>query len=307
MGKVITITGGSGYIGSHLCKYLYKLQPIEIRVISNDILELSNFHELYPDIITHFCDIRNINDLNKVCKDTDILLHLAAFKYAPEAESFKNEVYSTNVEGTKNVFDVALANNVEKVLNISSDKAVNPLGFYAKTKRIGEILTDEYGHIENVETQFVNLRFGNVFNSTGSVVPLVLNQIRTKQPVTVTNPNMIRYYINMFDLSRFIIKSISIKTGGTSIPGMVKIQTGELIDTLISMSGKQVEKRIIGEKPGEKLEEEILNDFESFLPIDRESPYYCILNDRWGNHNLLMPLIHSDNIVKFIEISKVVI
>lgn len=278
----ILVTGGSGSIGSHLCEHLLKYTEHELHVLSNDIFELSLLKEQYPDIDVHFCDIRDVKELNSLCKDIDVLIHLAAFKYAPQSELFTNEVYSTNVEGTKNILDVALANNIKIMLNISSDKAVNPLGFYAKTKRIGELLTEEYSKLDS-DTKFVNLRFGNVFNSKHSVVQIVREQIRLNKPVTVTDPRMTRFYISMQDVCSFIINAIDAgRNGETLIPVMVRIETGELIDVLIYLSGKKVKIKTIGFRPGEKLREDILFDFEEYTVP-------------------LMPLIHGADLIDFID------
>ena len=279
----ILITGGSGSIGSHLCEHLLNTTNHELHVLSNDILELSLLKEQHPDIDVHFCDIRDVKELNSLCKDIDMLIHLAAFKYAPQSELFIEEVYSTNVGGTKNVLDAALANNIKTVLNISSDKSVNPLGFYAKTKRIGELLTMEYSQLGD-DARFMNLRFGNVFNSKHSVVPIVLEQMRLGKPVTITDPRMVRYYISMDDVCSFIIHSMDCGENGVMIipKNMVQIKTGELIDALIGLSGKSIQKKVIGFRPGEKLQEDILFDFEK-------------------DGSLFFPLLHGSDIVRFIE------
>jgi len=307
MDKVITITGGSGSIGSHLCKYLLKLQPKEIRVISNDILELSNLNQKYPSITTLHCDIRNTKRLNYLCKDTNIMIHLAAFKYAPESELFRDEVYSTNVEGTKNVLDVCLANNVETILNISSDKAVNPLGFYARTKRIGELLTKEYSELDS--GKFINLRFGNVFNSSNSVVPIVVNQIRNNEPITITNEEMMRYYISMDAVSEFIINSITEgENGDTLIPPMVRMTTGELINSLITLAHRTVIVEEIGFRLGEKMCEDIMSYEERFNLLKLNNVYK--INDKYSTaleHNIECPLIHGEDIMKFIKDAGVII
>lgn len=242
----ILVTGGDGFIGRYVVEKL-KLLGFDVYIF---------------DIVSDQTnDIRYKLRLGQICRDNkiDIIIHLAAFKFAPDAEYFKHEVYCTNVEGTKHVLDVALEYGID-VLNISSDKAVNPVGHYGRTKRITEILTEIYSQdIKRKGNRFINLRFGNVIGSSGSVIPIILNQMKEGNPVTITDPDMLRYYITPDDVSDFIIEIMNYGLNGmTYIPScMVQIKTGDLVGAIIGLSNENPKIKIIGLRPGEKQVEQI--------------------------------------------------
>lgn len=257
--KDILITGGSGSIGTALCEYIFKKYSVNnINILTNSGTEKKIFDKLYKDEPYEFyiSDIRNFNKINNIIKDNDIVIHMAAFKLAPEAERMKDEVFDINIIGTHNILKSCKQNNIDKCIFISTDKAVNPVGFYGKTKRIGEILTMTYG--------YTTVRFGNILNTSNSVIPIISNQIKQNKPITITDRRMTRFYMSLRDSSSFITKAIKISNGGEIIiRNMPSIKTGTLIDTIVKHKANYIPKYSnINIRIGEKYHEELYYDFE---------------------------------------------
>ena len=272
--KVIMVTGGGGSIGSELCRQLVSHKPKQLIIF--DIYE-NNAYDIqqelkinYPDanVVTLIGSIRNVSRLESVFAQykPDIVYHAAAHKHVPLMEVSPDEAVKNNVVGTWNVAKMADKYGVKKFVMISTDKAVNPTNVMGATKRICEMIVQTYNEIS--KTDFVAVRFGNVLGSNGSVIPLFKKQIEAGGPVTVTDPNIIRYFMTIPEAVSLVLEAGAMAKGGEifvlDMGAPVKITT--LAENLIRMYGKVPYKDVpiifTGLRPGEKLFEELLMDEE---------------------------------------------
>ena len=268
--KVVLVTGGGGSIGSELCRQIAGHKPAQLIVF--DIYE-NNAYEIqqelkmtYPDanVVTLIGSIRNISRLESVFAQyrPEIVYHAAAHKHVPLMEDSPNEAVKNNVVGTWNVAKMADKYGVGKFVMISTDKAVNPTNVMGATKRICEMIIQSYN--ERSQTDFVAVRFGNVLGSNGSVIPLFKKQIEAGGPVTVTDPNIIRYFMTIPEAVSLVLQAGAYAKGGEifilDMGEPVKID--DLAKNLIRLSGYtlgvNMEIKYTGLRPGEKLYEELL-------------------------------------------------
>ncbi|MCR5627486.1 MAG: polysaccharide biosynthesis protein [Lachnospiraceae bacterium] len=269
-GKVILVTGGGGSIGSELCRQIASHKPKTLIIF--DIYENSAYDiqqelkEHYPELhlVVLIGSVRNTKRVNDVFSEykPDIVYHAAAHKHVPLMEDSPNEAIKNNVLGTWKVAQAAVDNNVSKFVLISTDKAVNPTNIMGATKRICEMIVQSYNHKGN--TVFVAVRFGNVLGSNGSVIPLFKKQIAEGGPVTVTDPEIIRYFMTIPEAVSLVLQAGAYAKGGEifvlDMGAPVKIL--DLAKNLIRLSGyvpgEDIEIKFIGLRPGEKLYEEML-------------------------------------------------
>lgn len=282
MDKVVLITGGGGSIGSELCRQIALYQPKQIIIFdiyennAYDIqLELQrNFPKL--NLVTLVGSVRNKERLSAVFKqyEPDIVYHAAAHKHVPLMEDSPNEAIKNNVLGTLNTVKVADECSVERFVLISSDKAVNPTNVMGATKRICEMIIQEYN--AKSTTEYVAVRFGNVLGSNGSVIPLFKKQIAVGGPVTVTHPDIIRYFMTITEAVYLVLQAGAYaKDGDILVLDMGEpVKILDLAKNLIRMSGYKVNEDIIieyiGLRPGEKLYEELLMDEEGLKETTNE-------------------------------------
>lgn len=273
-GKTVLVTGGGGSIGSELCRQLVK-HGLK-RLIIFDIYENSAYdiqQELkrdypYADVVTLIGSVRNTSRLEWIFDNyrPDIIYHAAAHKHVPLMEDSPNEAVKNNVIGTLNVARMADKYNVKRFVMISTDKAVNPTNIMGATKRICEMIIQYFN--EKSDTEFVAVRFGNVLGSNGSVIPLFKKQIEAGGPVTVTHPDIIRYFMTIPEAVSLVIQAGAYAKGGEifilDMGEPVKID--DLAKNLIRLSGYtlgvDMEIKYTGLRPGEKLYEELLMDEE---------------------------------------------
>lgn len=273
-GKTVLVTGGGGSIGSELCRQLVK-HGLK-RLIIFDIYENSAYdiqQELkrdypYADVVTLIGSVRNTSRLEWIFDNyrPDIIYHAAAHKHVPLMEDSPNEAVKNNVIGTLNVARMADKYNVKRFVMISTDKAVNPTNIMGATKRICEMIIQYFN--ERSSTEFVAVRFGNVLGSNGSVIPLFKKQIEAGGPVTVTHPDIIRYFMTIPEAVSLVIQAGAYARGGEifilDMGEPVKID--DLAKNLIRLSGYtlgvDMEIKYTGLRPGEKLYEELLMDEE---------------------------------------------
>ena len=265
----LLITGGTGSFGKAFLKNILALPqesvPKRIIVFSRD--EDKQFHQrqLLPDPrIEYFVgDIRDLDTLKKATKGVDTIIHAAALKQVPTGEFFPNEVVRTNVLGSHNVIEAAIANNVRKVVAISTDKAVAPLNAYGMSKAIAEKYFYAASADRNNQTKFVMVRYGNVMGSRGSVIPLFIKQIQEGLPLTITDGSMTRFLLKLDEAVGLVHHAILYgDTGELFIKKAPACTVDSLIQALELHYGKTLEKKIIGIRPGEKLHEVLLNEDE---------------------------------------------
>lgn len=280
--KVIMVTGGGGSIGSELCRQLVSHKPKQLIIF--DIYE-NNAYDIqqelkinYPDanIVTLIGSIRNVSRLESVFAQykPDIVYHAAAHKHVPLMEVSPDEAVKNNVVGTWNVARMADKYGVKKFVMISTDKAVNPTNVMGATKRICEMIVQTYNEIS--KTDFVAVRFGNVLGSNGSVIPLFKRQIEAGGPVTVTDPNIIRYFMTIPEAVSLVLQAGAYAKGGEifilDMGEPVKID--DLAKNLIRLSGYtlgvNMEIKYTGLRPGEKLYEELLMKEEGLQETDNK-------------------------------------
>ena len=287
--QVVLVTGASGSIGSELVRQIVFFKPKQIVLFDisetalNDIrLELEEkWHFEHFEIIVG--DIRHFNRVDKIVQyyRPQIIFHAAAYKHVPLLESNPSEAVVTNIYGTKNLADVAVKYDVGKFVMISTDKAVNPTNVMGASKRIAEIYTQAFDRflnsVENEKfTKFITTRFGNVLGSNGSVIPRFRQQIQEGGPVTVTHPDISRYFMTIPEACQLVLEAGFIGKGGEiflfDMGESVRIY--DLAHKMIKLSGFEpdhdIEITYTGLRPGEKIREEVLTDKENTLPTHHE-------------------------------------
>ena len=273
-GKVVLVTGGGGSIGSELCRQIAAHKPKQLIIV--DIYENSAYdiqQELvrkYPELnlVVLIASVRNTNRMNGIFKEyhPDIVYHAAAHKHVPLMETSPNEAIKNNVFGTWKTAQAAAIHGTKKFVLISTDKAVNPTNIMGASKRICEMIVQTFN--KHYDTEFVAVRFGNVLGSNGSVIPLFKRQIEQGGPVTVTHPDIIRYFMTIPEAVSLVLQAGAYAKGGEifvlDMGEPVKIL--DLAKNLIRLSGYKVDEDIkiefTGLRPGEKLYEELLMDEE---------------------------------------------
>ena len=279
-GNTVLVTGGGGSIGSELCRQIAKVAPRRIVVFDmyeNDAYMLcQELLRQYNDIdviveIGNVCDVARVNEIFTKYHPS-VVFHAAAHKHVPLMEICPREAVQNNVFGTLNVVRAADEFNVSRFIFISTDKAVNPTSVIGATKRMGEMVMQYYARTS--KTTFAAVRFGNVLGSNGSVIPLFKRQIASGGPVTVTHPDIERFFMTIPEASRLVITAGGMARGGEifilDMGEPVKIL--DLAKNLIRLSGAQdIEIEFTGLRDGEKMYEELLMDEESTLPTSNKS------------------------------------
>ena len=284
--NVVMVTGGGGSIGSELCRQIAKLAPKNLIIL--DIYENSAYEiqqELlreHGDALTFEVQIASIRDKVKLEKlfaekNIDVVFHAAAHKHVPLMETNPEEAVKNNVFGTLNLVSMADKYGVKKFVQISTDKAVNPTNVMGATKRICEMIVQSMDKIS--QTSFVAVRFGNVLGSNGSVIPLFKEQIKEGGPVTVTHPEIIRYFMTIPEAVSLVLTAGGLASGGEifvlDMGEPVKIR--DLAENLIRLSGfvphKDIKIEYTGLRPGEKLYEELLMNEEGMRKTKSEKIY----------------------------------
>lgn len=280
--KKILVTGGTGCIGSEIVKNLLKYKPNVVRIFSND--EDCSFR-MMQDLDKHrnirflIGDIRDKERMLLAMEDINLVYHAAALKHVPLCEYNPFEAIKTNVIGTQNVIEAAFENGVEKVINISTDKAVNPVNTMGATKLLAEkLMIDANEGKGRKKTIFSSVRFGNVLFSRGSVIPLFEEQIKQKKSITLTDADMTRFMMSVSDTVNLVFKStIMTKGGEIFILKMPVVKLGDLADVVIERYAKKygynkdkIKKKVIGLRPGEKMYEELMTEIEAEIAYETE-------------------------------------
>jgi FlaA1/EpsC-like NDP-sugar epimerase len=277
-GKRVLVTGAGGSIGSELVRQLVRLDPAKIAILDKDenaIYELEQelrMRKPPASVEPQVADVRDAGRLRAIFGDfqPQLVFHAAAHKHVPLMETHPCEAVLNNVLGTKNVLEIAEEFGVERLVFISSDKAVNPANVMGATKRIGEMLAQASANSRR--TRFACVRFGNVLGSRGSVIPLFQKQIAAGGPVTVTHPEVVRYFMTIQEAVQLILCAGTLALGGeTFVLDMGSPRNIlELAREMILLSGMEpgidIETAITGLRPGEKLTEELVASSEKLLP-----------------------------------------
>jgi UDP-N-acetylglucosamine 4,6-dehydratase/5-epimerase len=279
--KIILVTGGTGSWGHELVRQLLTYQPKEIRIFSRN--ESSQFimkqeFDNNPALRFIIGDIKEKEALIEACQDVEYIYHLAALKHVPVCEDQPIEALKTNVIGTQNVINAAIACNVHKVVYISTDKASDPSNFYGLSKAMGERLII-HANTLNTKTRFVCIRGGNVLGTNGSVIHVFKRQIQEKQKVGITDLNMTRFFLTVEEAIKLVFKATFDSLGGEIF--VLKMPACKIIDlaeVLIEASNiENVGIEILGVRPGEKIHELLLSAYESTTTVSYDEEYYVIL------------------------------
>ncbi|CAN7422097.1 SDR family NAD(P)-dependent oxidoreductase [Rossellomorea sp. LjRoot5] len=280
--KTILVTGGTGSWGNELVSQLLEKDPKEIRIFSRNetsqVLMKQKF-ENHPKLTFVIGDVRDKEAVREASQKVDYIFHLAALKHVPVCEFQPLEALKTNVMGTQNIIDAAIENNVEKVINISTDKAANPSNFYGFTKAMGEKLIIN-ANVLTDKTKFVCVRGGNVLGTNGSVIHVFKHGIKTKSKIGITDRKMTRFFLTIKDAIKLLFKATYESHGGEIF--VMKMPTCKIIDlaqVLIDQYSPNDEVLIeeLGIRPGEKLHELLLTEFESHNTIVYDNEYFVIL------------------------------
>jgi len=285
--KIILITGGTGSLGVALTKRLLSLDVKQIRIFSrNEFKQISMESEIQDERLRFLIgDVRDQKRLKRAIEDVDIVFHAAAMKHVPKVEYNPFEAIKTNVEGSQNVIEACLENNVEKAICIGTDKAVSPLNTYGATKLLMEKLfvnAQQYSNPKKHPTKFIAVRYGNVFGSSGSVIPKFIQQLKNKEHLTITDEQMTRFSITMEQALDFILKATELGNGTEIfIPKLKSYDLTQVKNILFDLFEK-TNSKIVGIRPGEKLHETLINTDEmrsAWLYND----VYMILKDEFSN------------------------
>ena len=287
-GKKLVITGGTGSFGSTVLKHFLQSNIEEIRIFSRDEKKQDMMRHVlqadYPDyaekVQFYIGDVRNLDSVREVMYGADYIFHAAALKEVPSCEFFPMEAVRTNIIGTDNVITAAVENEIKRVVFLSTDKAAYPINTMGMTKAVGEKVVQARAQkaFERSGTVLSCTRYGNVMCSRGSVIPLFIDQIKRKAPITITNPEMTRFLMNLdeaVDLVAFAFEHA--EPGDLFIQKADASTIGDLADAVMKVFGR-TEKKMIGTRHGEKLYETLMTKEERLRATDMGN-YFRIAPD----------------------------
>ena len=278
----VLITGGTGSWGMVLTRRLLNNKNInKIIVLSRNEHKQVEMKRYFNSkkIIFKIGDVRDIEIMRIITKNIDILFHLAALKHVPVCEENSWESVQTNIIGTHNIINSCIENKVKIMVDVSTDKAVEPHNIYGITKACAEKLVVNSFHNYQSSTRFICIRGGNVVGTNGSVIPLFLKQLREFNYLTLTEPTMTRYLMKTTDAIDLIFKAINISKGGEIfVMRMKAISIENLADSIIKLFGnKKSSKKILGRRPGEKIHEVLVSKNENHLTYEINPDLYVIV------------------------------
>lgn len=303
--SIVTITGGTGSFGSTMVKHLLDENVSEIRVFSRDENKQDLMRNTLKDNrIRYFIgDVRDFNSVTGAIKGADFVFHAAALKQVPSCEFFPMQAVQTNVSGSDNVIRASVENGIKSVVCLSTDKAVYPINAMGMSKAMMEKVAQSYARLEeNSETRICITRYGNVMMSRGSVIPLFLHQIRSNQPITITNGEMTRFLMSLEDSVDLVKYAF---TNGQSGDLFVKKAPACTVDTLVEAIGiiekcsERVKVETIGTRHGEKLYEVLVSSEELATAFDEGSYFRVPLDTRGLDYGLYFD--QGDNSTKLGE------
>jgi len=289
--KKILITGGTGSLGQALTQRLLQKNVKTIRIFSRNESKQIEMESKFNDGRLRFLlgDIRDKERLVRATEDIDYVFHTAALKHVPKIEYNPFEAIKTNVIGSQNVIDACLQANVKKVICIGTDKAVSPLNTYGATKLLMEklfVTANNYLNPQKHATKFIAVRYGNVLGSSGSVVPLFVEQIKNKKKITITDYQMTRFSITMDEALDFILKATEYGQGSEIFVPKIRAYTIFDIKKALTEILGNCDEKIVGVRPGEKMHETLINN--------EEIRYSWEYNNLYMITNPLYPMFHPD-------------
>lgn len=289
-GKTLLITGGTGSFGNAALDRFLDTNLKEIRIFSRDEKKQDDMRHKYKNekIKFYIGDVRDYNSIFSALRGVNYVFSAAALKQVPSCEFYPIEAVNTNIVGTSNTIRAAIANGVEKVVVLSTDKAVYPINAMGMTKAIMEkVMIAESRNIKVGGTLLCGTRYGNVMGSRGSVIPLFVNQIKEKKPITITDPEMTRFMMSLeqaVELVLFAFKNAN--QGDIFVQKAPAATIGTLADTLKEIFNHGIENRIIGTRHGEKLYETLLSREEALKATDIDNYYRIPADTRDLNYKI---------------------
>ena len=279
--KKILITGGTGSLGRALTKKLLAEKVNQIIIFSRNENKQVTMQSEFSDNRLKFLigDIRDLSRLQRALEGIDIVFHAAALKHVPIVENNPLEAINTNVIGSRNVLEASISENVDVVVGVGTDKAVSPLNTYGVTKLLMEKLfttASNYLDVDKHKTKFISLRYGNVLGSSGSVIPKFIQQIKSKQKITITDPEMTRFSITMDEALDFILDSaMSGKGSEVFIPKLRAYKIDDIKTALQELISNTGDERI-PVRQGDKFHETLINPDEMRTTLESDSKYVIL-------------------------------
>ena len=269
------VTGGAGSIGSELCRYLAAKYD-EVVALDNNINELTRLDRENEDMDIANIDVRDLEVLKNFLESSDHVYHVAALKHGPSSENFPITTYETNVKGTENIVQAAKHNNIETLVNISTNKAVESSNVMGATKLIGERIVSNSG--------FCNVRFGNVAMSNGAVIPYFQKLAEKGEDLPVTSPDMTRFFISKPEVVKRIYEVSELYEGGGTF--VIKMHSLKLDHIAEFFEEKySIGREIVGMRPGEKKHEELMTKYESETCSENEEFFIIGSEDKRDDQN----------------------
>jgi len=280
-GKIIMVTGAAGSIGSEIVRQLLNYFPAKIILVDQAESALYDLEfeikKFIPDNTSVQLAIGNVSDKTRMSRifsssKPHLVFHAAAYKHVPMMENNPYEAVKVNILGTRIIAELSAEFGVDKFVMVSTDKAVNPTNVMGATKRVAEMYTQSMNNVLGVPTKYIATRFGNVLGSNGSVIPLFKRQIEQGGPITVTHPEITRYFMTIPEACQLVLEAVTMGKGGEVFMFDMgePIKITDLAKKMITLSGlregKDIQIEYSGLRPGEKLYEELLNDDEDTLP-----------------------------------------
>jgi UDP-N-acetylglucosamine 4,6-dehydratase len=274
-GKVVLVTGGTGSFGRFITNQLLRQGVSELRIFSRDEeKQIDMQREIQDPCLTYFIgDIRDRRRIQEAMRGVDIVYHAAALKVIPSCEENVIETIKTNVRGTLNVRDAAYENGVESAVLVSTDKAVKPVNLYGMTKAVAEKLWLERApkKTNSGQVNYSIVRYGNVVGSRGSIVPFFRKLYAQKEPIPITDLRMTRFMITLEQAINLVFYA----TGKNGLIFIPKIPAANVVDIVTAICGEGYPTKIVGIRPGEKIHECLINEYEIMQTV-YEQPYYVI-------------------------------
>lgn len=290
--KKILVTGGTGSFGQMFISEILKLDPSEVIIFSRDEDKQGEMRLEYQEnkrLRFVLGDIRDFQSVRNVVRGVDVIIHAAALKWITEVEYNVWEGVKTNIVGAQNIIEAAKDENIEKVVALSTDKAVEPVNAYGMAKALQErLITTANLYSDGTRTSFVSTRYGNVLGSRGSVVPLFSNLIKSGRPLTITDPNMTRFLMTLSESVDLVLKALEEGVGGEVFVKKASGHTvSDLAEVMLDKYGKDKRNiKNIGIRPGEKIDETLVGPYESGRTVDL------------GDYFVILPQINIEKITK---------